>query len=54
MTQGQTNSSNEVIATGQKITSMFDDNTNKLENRIFILEKKVDTLLKLLIKEKND
>jgi len=54
MTKGQTTSNNEVVATGQKITSMFGDDMNSVENRLSILEKKVDTLLNLLIKKKND
>jgi hypothetical protein len=54
MTQGQTTSNNEVVATGQKITNMFGDDMDSVENRLSILEKKVDTLLNLLIKKKND
>ncbi len=54
MTKGQTTSNNEVVATGQKITSMFGDVIDSVENRLSILEKKVDTLLNLLIKKKND
>ncbi len=54
MTKGQTTSNNEVVATGQKITSMFGDDIDSVENRLSILEKKVDTLLNLLIKKKND
>tara|TARA_R100000005_G_C4983045_1_gene192212 strand:+ start:1124 stop:1303 length:180 start_codon:yes stop_codon:yes gene_type:complete len=54
MTKGQTTSNNEVVATGQKITSMFGDDMDSVENRLSILEKKVDTLLNLLIKKKND
>ena len=54
MTKRNVTSDGKVISTGQKITPLFDDNS-ELEERVSNMENKLDTILTLLNKEeKND
>jgi len=53
MTKRQVNSDGKIISTGQKNTSLFDDNSN-LEERVSKMEDKLDTVLTLLKKEANN
>ena len=53
MTKRQVNSDGKIISTGQKNTSLFDDNSN-LEERVSKMEDKLDTILTLLNKEDNN
>ena len=53
MTKRQVSPNGKVISTGQKNTSLFDDN-DKLEERVSEIENKLDTILTLLNKEDNN
>ena len=53
MTKRQVSPNGKVISTGQKNTSLFDDN-DKLEERVSKMEDKLDTILTLLNKEDNN
>ena len=53
MTKRQVSPDGKVISTGQKNTSLFDDN-DKLEERVSKMEDKLDTILTLLNKEANN
>ncbi len=54
MTKKNVNSDGKIISTGQKITPLFDDNS-ELEERVSNIESKLDTILTLLInKEANN
>ena len=53
MTKRKVSSDGKVISTGQKITPLFDDNSN-LEERVSKMEDKLDTILTLLKKEANN
>ena len=53
MTKRQVNSDGKIISTGQKNTSLFDDNS-ELEERVSKMEDKLDTILTLLNKEDNN
>ena len=53
MTKRQVNSDGKIISTGQKNTSLFDDNS-ELEERVSKMEDKLDAILTLLNKEANN
>ena len=53
MTKRQVSPNGKVISTGQKNTPLFDDNS-ELEERVFKMEDKLDTILTLLNKEANN
>ena len=49
MTKKQVTSNGKVIATGEKITPLYDDtDTKELENKVNTLEIKLDKILNLL------
>jgi|TARA_Y100001938_G_scaffold145928_1_gene223700 hypothetical protein len=49
MTKKQVTSNGKVIATGEKITPLYDDtDTKELENKVNTLETKLDKILNLL------
>jgi len=49
MTKKQVTPDGKVIATGEKITPLYDDtNTKELENKVNTLETKLDKILNLL------
>ena len=49
MTEKQITPDGKVIATGEKITPLYDDtNTKELENKVNTLETKLDKILNLL------
>ena len=49
MTEKQVTLDGKVIATGEKITPLYDDtNTKELENKVNTLETKLDKILNLL------
>ena len=53
MTKKNTASNGKIISTGQKITPLFDDNS-ELKERVSEMENKLDTILTLLNKEDNN
>ena len=53
MTKKNTASNGKIISTGQKTTSLFDDNS-ELKERVSEMENKLDTILTLLNKEDNN